>query len=268
MVNIAVCGAAGRMGKKIISLILSDHDVKLSGACEAKGHPDIGLDAGKITGGNENGVIISDTLALSLKNADVLIDFSSRDAVISNVQAAAAGKIPVVIGITGLTEDDKNKIRICSKNIPVLVSSNMSVGVNLLLQIAGDIASMLGKEYDIEIIESHHKTKKDSPSGTALAFAEAIKRTLDAGGRDIRFVCGREGMCGEKSGDEIGIHSVRSGDVIGEHTVIYCGAGEKIEIRHTAHTRDTFVRGAVKAAVWLKGKPSGFYTMKDVLFGK
>ncbi len=268
MVKIAVCGASGRMGKRIISLVLSMDGVKLAGACEAKAHQNIGLDAGDIAGHSKSGVIISDSLENTLKNADVLIDFSSKDSAVSNVQAAADRKVPVVMGTTGLTEDDRKKIRICAKTIPVLVSSNMSVGVNLLLQIVGDIALMLGEEYDIEIIESHHKMKKDSPSGTALSFAEAIKKALDGRGRNMKFVCGREGICGEKDKDEIGIHAVRSGDVIGEHTVIYCGAGEKIEVKHTAHTRDTLARGAIRAAIWLKGRPSGFYTMKDVLFGK
>jgi len=268
MLKIVVCGASGRMGKRIISLVLSMDGVKLAGACEAKAHQSVGLDAGDITGNPKSGVVISDSLENALENADVLIDFSSKDSVVSNVRAASDKKVPVVVGTTGLTEEDKDKIRICAKTIPVLVSSNMSAGVNLLLQIAGDIALMLGEEYDIEIIESHHKMKKDSPSGTALSFAEAIKKALAAKGRNIKFIYGRQGIDVKKKKDELEIHAVRSGDVVGEHTVIYCGSGEKIEIKHTAHTRDTFALGAVRAAIWLKGRPSGFYTMKDVLFGK
>ncbi|MCK5160927.1 MAG: 4-hydroxy-tetrahydrodipicolinate reductase [Candidatus Aureabacteria bacterium] len=268
MINIAVSGAAGRMGKRIINVILSHTETKLVGACEAKGHGMVGRDAGEVAGAGPAEIQIVDSISEILENADVLIDFSAKEASMNNIQEASENKVAVIVGTTGLTDDDLEKLSIYAKVIPLLISANMSVGINLLLQFVGKVGVLLGKDYDIEIIETHHKFKKDAPSGTAKSLANTIKDSLrEESNRKTNFVYGREGMVGEKPENEIGVHAVRTGDVIGEHTVVYSGAGERIEITHKAHTRDTFARGAVRAAIWIKDKPAGAYTMKDVLFG-
>lgn len=250
MLNITVCGAAGRMGKTIISKILSDKELVLSGAVEFKGHLSVGESVGDIS--------ITDDFPEALKSSDVAIDFTGPDAALYHLETARKNKKALVIGTTGISESGLEKIKTASKEIPVVFSPNMSAGVNLLFKLVDDIAGVI-PNYDVEIVESHHNRKKDAPSGTALKLAEIISKKLK-----LEPVYGRHGNVGARK-KEIGIHAVRAGDIVGEHTVIFAGPGERIELVHRAASRETFAEGAVKAAKWIADKKPKLYTMKDVL---
>ncbi len=264
MVRIAVAGAAGRMGSRIVALSCEYESVKLTGAFERKDHKDIGKDIGLIAGIGETSVPLSDNIEKVLAESDVVIDFTHVVPTLENLKAAAAKGKAMVIGTTGFTKEQVEEIRKLTKNIPCVMASNMSLGVNLLLKVLQDVARTLGDDYDIEIIEAHHRMKKDAPSGTAMKMAQvisqAVNRNLDEVG-----VYARKGMIGERTRKEIGIQTIRAGDIVGEHTVLFGGLGERIEITHKASSRDTFARGALKAAVWVSGKPAGLYDMQDVL---
>lgn len=264
MVRIAVAGAAGRMGKRIAALATEQEGLELTGAFEKKGHPEVGKDAGDVVGVGPLGIKVADNIGDALGNADVVIDFTSPDSTLKNIQAAAGAGKGIIIGTTGLSEEDVSTIKGLAGKIPCVLASNMSLGVNLLLKVLGDIARALGDDYDVEIIEAHHRLKKDAPSGTALAMARAVAEAL---GRDLdaHAVYARKGMIGERKEKEIGIQTIRAGDIVGEHTVIFGGIGERVEVTHRVSSRDTFARGALRAALWLKGKPAGFYDMQDVL---
>lgn len=261
MINIAIHGACGRMGTRIAALILTDPEFRLVAALEKADHPSIGKDAGITAGCGETGVKITTSLDT---NTDVLIDFTSPESTVTIAELCAKKKIALVAGTTGLNAQQYEKIQQASKFIPCLVSPNMSIGVNILFDLVAKTAKMLGKDFDIEIIETHHRFKKDAPSGTALRLAERICDATDRKA-DGDVIYGRHGISGERPIDQIGIHVIRSGDVIGDHTVIFGGLGERIEITHKAHTRDTFVRGAIRAAKFLAHKPPGIYSMSDVL---
>lgn len=264
MVKIAVAGAAGKMGSRITALSKEYSELKLAGAFEKKGHPSIGKDIGTIVGIGEIGLKLSGSLEEIINNSDVIIDFTSPESTKENLKLASQKEKAIVIGTTGLSKEDMKEIEPLTKKIPCVIASNMSTGVNLLLKVLKDIAKVLGDEYDIEIVELHHRLKKDAPSGTALkmaqVIAEAVNRNLD----DVA-VYARKGMIGERTKKEIGIQTVRAGDIVGEHTVLFGGLGERIEITHKASSRDTFARGALRAAIWLSGKPAGLYDMQDVL---
>ncbi|MDP2276686.1 MAG: 4-hydroxy-tetrahydrodipicolinate reductase [Nitrospirota bacterium] len=264
MIKIAVAGAAGRMGSRITALSKEYPELRLTGAFEKKGHSAAGKDIGTITGIGETGVKLSDSLGNIIDNADVIIDFTSPASTMENIRLASTKGKAMVIGTTGLSKDEIKEIEILSKKIPCVVASNMSTGVNLLLKILQDVARVLGDEYDIEIVESHHRLKKDAPSGTALKMAQVI---ADAVNRNLDEVAvyARKGIIGERTKKEIGIQTVRAGDIVGEHTVMFGGLGERIEITHKASSRDTFARGALKAAIWVSGKQAGLYDMQDVL---
>lgn len=261
MIEIAINGACGRMGSRIAALVFEDSELKLVAALERPGHQSLGKDVGLVAGCGDTGIII--TTAFNA-HADVLIDFSSPESAIAIGEICAKKNVAVVVGATGLNPQQHEKMQHFSRLIPCLVSPNMSVGVNVLFNLVAQVAKMVGKEFDIEIIETHHRFKKDSPSGTALRLAEKV---CEAMGRkmDEDVVYGRSGITGERPLNEIGIHAVRSGDVIGDHMVIFGSLGERIEITHRAHTRDTFVRGAIRAAKFIAKKPPGMYSMSDVL---
>lgn len=264
MVRIAVAGAAGRMGGRIAALSAEYGDIKLTGAFEKMGHPAVGSGLVSLTGAGDAGIRVADSIDGVLRDADVVIDFTQPEATLQNIEAAAREGKAMVIGTTGLTEGDRKRIKELSGSIPCVMASNMSLGVNLLLRVLGDVARALGDDYDVEIVEAHHRHKKDAPSGTALMMARAVAEAL---GRDLAdtAVYARHGMVGERKTREIGIQAVRAGDIVGEHTVMFGGMGERIEVSHRVSSRDTFARGALKAALWLKGRPSGLYDMQDVL---
>ena len=264
MIKIAVAGCCGKMGRRIVSLAKEDKAVSVVGASEASGHPLIGKDVGDVLGLGAMNVTITDNIDEALKGADCFIDFTAPIATLSHVEYALRLKKAMVIGTTGMTQNEEKKIREASAHIPIVFSPNMSIGVNLLFGLVGEVARELGDAYQIEIVEAHHKHKKDSPSGTAMKLAQVIAQAkgLDL---DKAAVYGRHGQGLSRPDKEIGIHAVRTGDIVGEHTVIYCGTGERIEITHKAHSRDTFAMGAIHAAKFVAGKKPGLYSMQDVI---
>jgi 4-hydroxy-tetrahydrodipicolinate reductase len=264
MVKIGVAGAAGKMGSRITALSKEYEGLKLAAAFERAGHKDLGKDIGAIIGIGETGVRLSEGIEKIIDSVDLIIDFTSVESTKQNLRTAAAKGKAMVIGTTGLSGEDMKEIGPLAKQIPCVMASNMSLGVNLLLKVLHDVARVLGDDYDIEIVEAHHRLKKDAPSGTALkmaqVIAEAVNRNLDE-----VAVYSRKGIIGQRTKKEIGIQTVRAGDIVGEHTVLFGGLGERIEITHKASSRDTFARGALRAALWLSGKPAGLYDMQDVL---
>lgn len=264
MIKIAVTGAAGRMGGRIITAIKEAQGMELAGACERPGHEMIGQDAGLIAGCGESGVVICASLKEALQGADVLIDFTFPEVTLANLKVCADLGKTIVIGSTGFTPEQRKEAEKYATNIPVVLAPNMSVGVNACFKLLKEAAQILGAGFDVEIVELHHNKKKDSPSGTAVRMGEVVAEAL---GRDYNQVANyhREGMCGERTKEEIGMQTVRGGDIVGEHTVYFIGMGERIEISHRAMSRDMFARGAVRAAGWLAGKPAGMYDMQDVL---
>lgn len=264
MVRVAVTGAAGRMGRRILHFLNQAEDMKIVGATEIQGHPALGTDAGAVSGEGEIGVLITSDLSESSAEADVIIDFTAPTATLQYAEFAAANGKSMVIGTTGFTEDERRKLLQLTGSFPCVFAPNMSIGVNVMFEVTKKLASVLGDEYDVEIVEAHHKHKEDSPSGTALRLGEAAAEGL---GWDFPSVARyeRHGRIGERGDREIGLQTIRGGDTIGEHTVIFFGEGERIELIHRATTRDNFAKGAVRAVKWIYGKPPGLYTMKDVL---
>jgi 4-hydroxy-tetrahydrodipicolinate reductase len=261
MIRVAINGAAGRMGRRLVDLVSREEGMELVAALEQPGHPELGRDAGELCGCGKLGVsLTSDWTA----PADVLIDFSLPAATAARSREAAGKGVALVIGTTGLTADQKTAIAAAAKKVPVLHSPNMSVGVNLLFRLAAETAAALGEGYDIEIVEAHHRFKKDAPSGTALRLAEEIAA---ATGRSLAkdAVYGRHGASAERKRGEIGIHAVRAGEIVGDHTILFSGPGERVEIVHRAESRDTFAQGALRAAKFLVGKKPGMYAMADAL---
>ena len=264
MVNVIVTGAGGRMGGRLVSLIKESSDLQLVGAVERKGHPAIGKDAGAIAGCGRVEIAVTDDLTALAGDADVLIDFTSPEAALAHLHIMAAEKKAMVIGTTGLTAAQQADLKKMAKASPCVFSPNMSVGINVILKVLAEMAVAFGEDYDIEVQEAHHRLKKDAPSGTALKIAQVL---ADATGRDLEKVAtyGRKGMIGERARDEIGIQVIRAGDIVGDHTVLFGGLGERIEITHRAQSRDTFARGALRAARWVVTQPPGLYDMADVL---
>jgi 4-hydroxy-tetrahydrodipicolinate reductase len=262
---IHVAGANGRMGKEIIRLICEDVAVILGGALESPKSPVQGLDAGLNAGlKNLNIPITSDLGILLSAKKGVIIDFSHHAATLENVTCAVKAGSPIVIGTTGFSPEESAQIHAAAKLIPILQSPNMSLGVNLMLTLVANAAKALDADFDIEILEAHHKLKQDAPSGTALKLAEVICAATDRHfPGDLKT--NRDGIIGARTKKEIGMQVIRGGDIVGDHTVFYCGEGERLEIRHVATSRATFAKGALHAAKWLAGKAPGLYGMPNVL---
>lgn len=247
MIKVIVTGICGRMGKRVAALL--GDGTELIGATEREGHSAIGKDAGEVLGLEKKGVIIEESLKEIITQSDVIIDFTMPQATLTHLRLAAGEKKGMVIGTTGFNNEELSEVERLAGNTACLLSPNMSVGVNLLFRILGEVVRTLGDKYDIEIVESHHRHKKDAPSGTAKKIAEILN---EARGVNLEEAA-------------IRIHSLRAGDIIGEHTVIFAGEDERIELVHRAETRDTFARGAIRAAKFIAQAPPGLYTMKDVL---
>ena len=264
MIKIIVCGAAGRMGKRIIACAEDEEELEITGAVEWSGHSDLGIDAGELSGRGKIAVPLTDDLSAVIEGGDVVIDFSSPESSLANAAVAAKYHKSLVVGTTGFSPEEETLLEETVKEISCIFSPNMSVGVNLLFRLVEEVAGTLGDDYDIEIVEAHHRMKKDAPSGTAAKLAQYAAAGRERNLSDIA-IYGREGMVGERPRGEIGIHAVRAGDIVGEHTVIFSTPGERIELIHRAHSRDTFARGALRAARFAVNAVPGLYNMQDIL---
>jgi 4-hydroxy-tetrahydrodipicolinate reductase len=261
--KIAVAGASGRMGQMLVEAIAGAPDLQLAGALDVAGSPSLGLDAAAFSG-KLAGVAIESDLARGLAAAEVLIDFTRPEGTLKHLEYCAAHGIKVVIGTTGFDDAGKAAIAAAALKTAIVFAPNMSVGVNVTLKLLEMAAKSLAEGYDIEIVEAHHRHKVDAPSGTALKMGEVI---ADALGRDLKqcAVYGREGVTGERDPSTIGFATIRGGDIVGDHTVLFAGTGERIEISHKSSSRVTYAHGALRAARFLADKPSGLYDMQDVL---
>lgn len=260
--KLAVIGAGGRMGRRIVSRAIESGRFDIVAAIERSDHPDIGKDSGLLAASGPSGVMLTD--AFPPGKIDVAIDFSQADALNGTIDHCIQNNIALVSGTTALGAEQKEKMKAASKQIPILHATNMSIGMNLLFSLSGKVAAMLGDEYDIEIIEQHHRFKKDAPSGSAMTLVENICRET---GRPFpeSLVYGRHGKEALRQKGSIAMHAIRAGDIIGIHSIIFGTLGETITFNHTANSRDTFVHGALRAAEWLVEKKTGLYSMTDVL---
>ena len=261
-IKLAIIGAGGRMGQRILALAAESGQFDIIAAVERPGHPELGKDAGLAVGTRPIKVILTD--AYPATAVQVAIDFSQPEAAEKTIAYCLEHGVALVCGTTGLSDRQRAQIKAASAKIPVLYATNMSVGMNVLFALVGKVASMLGADYDTEIVEQHHRFKKDAPSGSALTLAENICKSM---GFDFpeALVNGRSGKDALRQKGTIGIHAVRAGDITGVHSVIFGTPGETITLNHTANSRDTFAKGALRAASWLAGKKPGSYSMADVL---
>jgi 4-hydroxy-tetrahydrodipicolinate reductase len=252
------------MGTRIAQLICETEGIELVGGFERADHPKVGREISEVIGGAPPGLVVSGSIDDVLINADVVIDFTSASVSLKHLMSASAKCKSMVIGSTGFASEQVKEARELARAVPCVLAPNMSMGVNILFKVVSDVARLLGDDFDVEIVEAHHRLKKDAPSGTALKLAQvvadALERNLDEVG-----VYARHGIIGERTPKEIGIQTVRAGDIVGEHTVLFGGPGERIEITHRAHNRDNFARGALRAAQWVLHQPPGLYDMRDVL---
>ncbi len=250
------------MGGRLIHAIQESASIKLSGAVERADHPSLGKDVGELHGLGKMGILLEGELKRA--EGDVIINFSSPSASMESLEFARNTGLAVVIGTTGLSQEQIGRMKELSRSARCFFSPNMSVGMNVMFRVVQEVAQALGPDYDVEILEAHHRLKKDSPSGTAVKLGESVAKAL---GRDFSRVgvYGRKGMVGERTREEIGMQVIRAGDIVGEHTVLFGGIGERLEIIHRAHSRDNFARGAVRAALWVVRQPNGLYDMQDVL---
>lgn len=264
MTKILVTGAAGRMGKCLIEATHNAEAAELTAAVERKGSTFAGVDAGELGGVGSNQIQVAESMSDVISNSEVVIDFTRPEVTMDNLKVCVENGTKMVIGTTGLTEEQKQEIAKASEKIAIVFAPNMSVGVNLTLKLLDLAARVMGDDVDIEIIEAHHRHKVDAPSGTALRMGEVVANALD---RDLSecAVYGREGNTGERDRKTIGFETIRAGDIVGEHTVMFADIGERIEITHKASSRMTFANGAVKAAIWLNNRENGLYDMQDVL---
>ena len=263
MSAIGIFGANGRMGRALIT-VAKEQQLQLTAATVRSGSDLIGVDAGELAGVGKLGLPLCATGADSINAADIWVDFTMPEAMLAHLELAVAAKKAMVIGVTGLTDAQYAKLQQAARHIPIVWAPNMSVGVNLLLHLVQTAAKVMGQSADIEIIEAHHRYKKDAPSGTAMAIGASIAKALD---RDLAKVAvyGREGITGEREQQTIGFATVRGGDIIGDHTALFADLGERLEITHKASSRNTFAQGALRAAVWLQNKQQGLYSMQQVL---
>ena len=264
MSRIAVVGAAGRMGRMFVEAIAADGRVELGAAIERPGSSLLGVDAGELVGVGSLGIPLSDSLEEKVDEFDAVINFTTPELTLNNVELCRAHGKSMVIGTTGLSDEQKVRMKAVATDIPIVFASNMSVGVNLVFKLLETAARIMGEDSDIEIIEAHHRNKVDAPSGTALSMGEIVADTLD---RDLGqcAVYGREGVTGVRDRETIGFATVRAGDVIGDHTVLFAAEGERVEITHKASSRVIYARGALRAVRWLQGREPGLYDMQDVL---
>jgi len=264
MIRVAVVGAAGRMGKTLIEAVTAADGVTLAAATELPDSTLIGVDAGELSGVGKLGVLISHSLTKVIDDFDVVIDFTGPAATMVHLDVCRKHGKAMVIGTTGLTDEQKGRISAAADDIGIVFAPNMSVGVNLCFRLLELAARVMGDDADIEIVEAHHRHKVDAPSGTALRMGEVVAKAL---GRDLKEVAvyGREGQTGARDPETIGFETIRAGDVVGEHTVWFATEGERVEITHKASSRMTFARGAVRAAGWLTGRSKGLFDMQDVL---
>ncbi|QJF49934.1 4-hydroxy-tetrahydrodipicolinate reductase [Roseobacter ponti] len=259
-----ITGVSGRMGRMLVATIADSDRTVVSAAVERAGHDWIGRDLGEVLGGAPTGVTVTDDIALALQGADAVIDFTAPAATIAFARAAAEAGVAHVIGTTGMTTDDIAQLSGPAERTVLVRAGNMSLGVNLLVQLTRRVAAALDEDYDIEIIESHHNQKVDAPSGTALMLGEAAAAGRGVALEDVSDR-GRDGITGARTRGDIGFAAIRGGDIVGEHDVMFAATGERITLRHVASDRSVFARGAVKAALWSRGKPPGAYDMLDVL---
>lgn len=262
--GIVITGASGRMGQMLIAEVLGSDKVRLAGVVERAGHDWVGQDLGVVMGGAALGVTVSDEPSAAFSDADVVIDFTSPAATVAHAELAAKTGTAHVIGTTGMTLDDLAAVKAAGEKTQIVQAGNMSLGVNLLVQLTRKVASALDEDFDIEIVEAHHRHKVDAPSGTALMLGEAAATGRGVSLDDVADR-GRDGITGARKVGDIGFTALRGGDVVGEHDVIFAADGERIVLRHLATDRRIFSRGALKAALWAKAQPSGFYDMLDVL---
>lgn len=253
--KVAVAGAGGRMGRTLIDAVLADRDLALAAALDAAGSPALGQPAGSLRIGSDLGV---------LAGADVLVDFTRPEGTLAHLEACLQRGKPMVIGTTGFSDVQRARIAEGARRLPIVLSPNFAIGVNVVFRLAQTAAAALGDAYDVEIVEAHHRHKVDAPSGTALKLGELVAGAL---GRDLAEVAthGRSGDTGERPARAIGFHAIRGGDIVGEHTVIFAGAGERVEIAVRSQSRMTYAAGALRAAKWLRGRAPGLYDMFDVL---
>lgn len=263
-IGITLLGASGRMGRALIDGILRAPGLRLAAALERSGSAAIGSDAGTLTAGSPCGVAVTENLAEAIAGAQLVVDFTQPAATIAALAHCVAASCPLVIGTTGFTAAQKAEIARAAESIPICMSANYSIGVTVCLRLAELAAQALAYNYDVEIVEAHHRHKIDAPSGTALALGEAVAGVL---GRDLQThaVYGREGQTGARDASTIGFATIRGGDVVGDHSVLFLGDGERVEITHRASSRANFANGALRAAVWLSAQPPGLYSMRDVI---
>lgn len=259
--GLIINGAAGRMGKRILAFAHEDAVFSVVSALENPKHPDLGKDAGILAGIGTLNVSLTSTVP---DIADVMIDFSLPEAAAATIRHCTDNNIALVLGTTGLSQEQFDMLAQSSRKIAIVQATNMSLGMNLLFALVGKVARSLGQEYDIEIVEAHHRFKKDAPSGSALSLAEAICKDTGRTYPDS-LEHGRHGKDAQRKPGEIGMHAVRAGDIVGQHTVLYSTLGETVTIAHNAHTRDTFARGALRAAGWVIKQKPGLYSMQNVL---
>ena len=254
--KVVVAGAGGKMGRALIEAVLADPSLKLGAALDVATSPAIGSDAG--------GVRVSSDAGAAIKAGDVLIDFTCPAGTLAYLDVCVAAGKSMVIGTTGLSAEERERIAQGARKIPIVMAPNFAVGVNAVFRLAETAAKILGDAYDVEIVEAHHRSKVDAPSGTALQLGEVIAKTL---GRDLASVAiyGRQGESGARPVKQIGFHAIRGGDIVGEHTVIFAGSGERVEIAVRSQSRSTYAMGALRAAKWLRDRAPGLYDMRDVL---
>ena len=264
MIKAIVTGVAGRMGGRIVHMMAAAAGIQLVGAVESPGQAAVGKDVGEVVGLPHKGITVVDSLAQVLPQAQVVIEFTHPEPSLTHLRAVADAGKAMVLGTTGCSAPQIAEIQALASRAHLVFAPNMSVGVNLMFKVVAEVARVLGEDYDVEIVEAHHRLKKDAPSGTAIklgqVIAHALNRELDKVG-----VYARHGIIGQRTDKEIGIQTVRAGDIVGEHTVLFGGMGERLEIIHRAHSRDNFARGAVRAAQWIVAQPPGLYDMQDVL---
>lgn len=264
MIKVTIIGVGGKMGRSIFSALSSDEEISVSGGTEMQGHELIGKDLGEAMGVGNSGVTISGNIEDAASGSDIIVDFTAPESTLLNAKYASENNKSIVIGTTGFSSEQKNTLKKLLQSVPTVISPNMSIGVNLLFELSKNVSKILGGEFDVEIVEAHHRNKVDSPSGTALGLAESVAEGLSVN-LDDNAVYERHGNIGKRKENEIGIQTIRGGDVVGDHTVMFLGDGERIELTHKALSRNNFSKGVLRAVKWLPGKTPGIYSMKDVL---